>query len=169
MHSFIKQVILSFSAFAVVFSSGCTPEGILGTCMALAIVDSMSESNVDNDRGKDKKQINSKPKTFKKIVRKKRPDPKPSRPSASDSIINAYKSLEWQKCLRLAAEQVNSPNTSHNDQCTGRILAGAIHYQSGNTDAAEKYFISNCKIQDSPVFNLLSPKIIIFYKKCNSR
>lgn len=108
-------------------------------------------------------------KKTQKIVPEKKSHVKHLKVSAVGPIIDAYKNLEWEKCLRLVATQVNSSDGSAQDHCTSRILAGAIHYQLGNTNAAQNYFISDCKVQNCPVVDLLSPEIIRFYQKTNSR
>jgi hypothetical protein len=171
----IKKFIIVVCLFFIpVTFSGCTGGEVLGTYMTLALVKSLADSN-QSESSNNQKKVTSKtihnPVKTTKPVEPKIPATKPRiqyYPSISSKIIQSYKDLDWNKCLNLAAKIKKSPSYSPYDKCTARIIAGAIYYQEGNTDAAAGYFSSSCSLKNSPVRELLSPEIIEYYEKINS-
>lgn len=155
-----------------VWTSGCTPSQTLGVYFTWLLLESCVDAQ-QIETAKPKKQ-NFKPRVIK--IRRKPVKRKPEvveikqkpKKSFEEKILNAYQDLKWDLCLKLASEKINSSNSSYQDKCISRILAGSIHYQNGNTDAAEKYFHSECKLQDFTDRHLLSPELTAFYGKINS-
>ncbi|AQT68700.1 hypothetical protein STSP2_01872 [Anaerohalosphaera lusitana] len=177
MSTKVKTAVFSILLSILPSLAGCTGSEIVGAYMALVIakplLDSYEPSSSSSSASTSDTKQYSRPirRSTAKRTAKVPTVTKRSAPNKNDyrteEIIAAYKNLNWEKCLRLAASQIHSAKMSHSDKCTSKILAGAIHYQMGDTDAARMYFDSSCRFEDCRIHELLSPSVKKFYQSVN--
>lgn len=170
---------VAVSASCIIYS-GCHPAAFVAGAFLLDYLDDQVQKN---NRLIDQQTRNSPPKIVH-FDRQQYSQPVPDKhrttrspvqqPTGSQVIakaIRSYESLDWNEAKRLFYQALENNDISSSLKWKLWVFLGAIAYQEGNLNEAQKCFI-NVARQDSgkiPSSELFPPQMIEFYKSVGRR
>ena len=178
--SFCSIVLwVAVSASCIIYS-GCHPAAFVAGAFVLDYLDDQVQKN---NRRIDQQARNSSPKIVH-FDRQQYSQPVPDKPGTTRrpvqqltgsqiiaKAIRTYESLDWNEAERLFYQALEKNDISSSLKWKLWVFLGAIAYQGGNLNEAQRCFI-NATRQDSekiPSSELFPPQMIKFYKSVGRR